>query len=571
MISRREWGIVIVCALLLAALSSTPYLLAASSATASGTVFSGFLFGVEDGYSYLGKMRIGARGVWDFGIFYTSEMHPREPLAFLPYIAPGWLVGRVAEGEARTPALIAAFHLMRVTFDVLLVLVIYRFIAAFTPARAVRLLALALATVGGGLGWLLAFGGDLPPEWFIPEGFTTLILLGLPHLALARSLLLVGFLLLFAAERDDSFARWFAHSALAALCFVGMALCVPFYLTILYALLAAWGFAVWLYRTLVSTVPHPFARVAQAFPARLFWRVLVGGGATLPLFGFYALAFTGNPVFARWTAQNLLPSPPPLHYLLAYGLLALPAFWGMRWAWYHRGRVLGGAPVPHLLLVAWVLVVPLLVYLPFVNVQRRMAEGVLVPLALLAAVGLRLRLARVGSRRRWQARWRLASVGYALLASLSGALLLAGMLGTALTARPPLFLPRAQVAVYHWLDTHAATGDVALCLTATCTPLPAFADLRVFVGHGPETLFLRRKEADVALFYRGELSLDAMQARYMQGFQLLPVRFVLYGPAERTLNDGLPFAWAGQMALVYDADGWQVYEVVGDGVTFFVR
>ena len=55
-----------------------------------------------------------------------------------------------------------------------------------------------------------------------------------------------------------------------------------------------------------------------------------------------------------------------------------------RWLW-RKMRVTSS---PQYALLLWPLVVPVLVYLPL-NVQRRMAEAVIVPLAILAAVGLR--------------------------------------------------------------------------------------------------------------------------------------------------------------------------------------
>ena len=102
---------------------------------------------------------------------------------------------------------------MRVVFDILFIIVLYRFIAVFLVAPAARMLALVLATLGGGFGWLLTLAGQthllgtLPPEFYIPEGFSFIILFSLPHLALARAALLGGFLALFSAVNDHQITR----------------------------------------------------------------------------------------------------------------------------------------------------------------------------------------------------------------------------------------------------------------------------------------------------------------------------------------------------------------------------
>ena len=98
----------------------------------------------------------------------------------------------------------------RIACGCALILVTYRFIAAFLRGPATRMLALVLIALGGGLGWLLAligrgdWLGSLPVDFYVPEGYSFLILFGLPHLALARAALLGGLLLLLRAGSPPS-------------------------------------------------------------------------------------------------------------------------------------------------------------------------------------------------------------------------------------------------------------------------------------------------------------------------------------------------------------------------------
>src|SRR3990172_3657836 len=68
--------------------------------------FSGFVFGVEDGNSYLAKMLEGAYGGWLFRTPYTTAAQTGI-LAFFPYL----LLGKLASGVALHEQLIALFHL----------------------------------------------------------------------------------------------------------------------------------------------------------------------------------------------------------------------------------------------------------------------------------------------------------------------------------------------------------------------------------------------------------------------------------------------------------------------------
>ena len=531
----------LVYGLALTLLLTLPYVLGWAT-QGSDHVFSGFLFGVDDGNSYLGKMRLGAQGEWNFSLFYTAEPHEGAPLLFLPYILPGQ-ISRLFMAEtnpALTPLLLGIFHLMRVVFGLLLILVLYRFMAAFVRSVRVRFLALIMATFGGGLGWLLLLVDAVPPEIFIPEGFTLQILLGLPHLALARAALLTGLLLVM-----DSLHRsnWWPRTLLAGVCFLIVGLAVPFYLVIIYAILGAWGLAIWVRK--------------RAFPLTLLVRSVVAASLTLPLFLYNLIVFSTHPVFAQWSAQNLLPSPPPLHYVLAYLPLGLLAIIGGRWAW-ARAR----DDSRYALLIGWPLIVPLLVYLP-VNVQRRMAEAVIVPLALLASVGVSLIARRWLACRHNRSQHRAyRQVRLLALAGLlpSSLLLLAISYLAALSSQPPIKYPADEVAALIWLNQNSQPGEVVLSTFETGNRIPAYTHLRVYVGHGPETIHATAKTETAQRFFSDELSPEDRAQLY----ESMAIHYIFYGATEQQYASSDTPDWAEGLQPIYDADGYVIYGVPPD-------
>jgi len=529
-ISPREWRRVVVFAALILCATTVPYVVG-WLAQGDDWRFTGALFGVEDANSYLAKMRIGASGGWLFVNRYTSEPH-RGALFFLPYILLGHLARLLVGGKpVAVGTLIAVYHGARVVVGFALILVIYRFVAAFVRAPAVRWLALILATLGGGLGWLLsltgrgAVFGSLPLDLYVPEGYSFLILFGLPHLALARAALLAGFLALLDATALDGAARsWLGRSLLAGAAWVVTGLCVPFYIAVVYVLLGVWGLAVWVQR--------------RHFPWDLFWRAATAALVPLPVLLYSTWVFAANDVLAQWAAQNRLPSPHPLHYALGYAGLAIPAAAAIPWAW-RRGAQHAG----HLLLVSWVVAAPVLVYMP-VNVQRRLAEGIIVPLGILAAMGLR----RLAPRRRKLAQ----AVLLALVLPTSGLLWLGGLV-SGLAPQRPIFRPADEIAALQTLNAVAFRGAVVLSRHETGNLVPVHTDLIAYVGHGPETVDAETKERRVAAFFRDTLSPDERAAL------LAEVDYVLAGPLERADASG---------------DGWQAglreISVHGSGPDRFV-
>ena len=147
----RRW--VWIYGIALALVCSLPYVVGFAQA-GSNWQFSGFVFGVEDGNSYIAKMLAGSNGEWLFRTPYTT-MEQRGELVFLPYL----LLGKLAASPALHLQLVLLFHLFRFAVTPFTVFAIYRFSTLFLKDLAWRRWVTILATVGGGLGWTLSLFG----------------------------------------------------------------------------------------------------------------------------------------------------------------------------------------------------------------------------------------------------------------------------------------------------------------------------------------------------------------------------------------------------------------------------
>jgi len=103
-------------------LTTIPYLLGLT-AEGSEWVFTGFVFGVEDGNSYIAKMLLGASGDWLFRTPYSAAQQSGV-LAFLPYL----LLGKLAAGPELHLQLVILFHLFRIAVIPLAIWATYRFV-----------------------------------------------------------------------------------------------------------------------------------------------------------------------------------------------------------------------------------------------------------------------------------------------------------------------------------------------------------------------------------------------------------------------------------------------------------
>ena len=206
----------------------------------------------------------------------------------------------------------------------------------------------------------------------------------------------------------------------------------------------------------------------------------------------------------------------------------------------------------YLLLASWIVVIPVVVYLP-INVQRRLAEGVIVPLGILAVVGLRLLFP---SRRHWIRVRRVV-----LILTLPTAILLwLGATFSALSPGRPLFHPRDELTMMDTLNTIVPRDSVVFSLKETGNYLPVRVDVKSYVGHGPETINSTEKEELAEQFFAGELDADSRRAL------LEDVDYVFFGPLEAEISDPAR-SWAEGLQILAPFthnDPYLVYEVPHD-------
>lgn len=483
--------------------------------------FSGFLFGVGDGNSYIAKMLAGSYGAWLFRTPYTTV--PQSGiLAFEPYL----LMGKLAAGMALHEQLVVLFHGARFAATPLAVLATYSFASRFTLDLNWRRWVTVLASIGGGLGWLLlVLGktdayGTLPLEFYSPETFGFLAFLGLPHLLLGRALLLAGLGWYLDASSKPRRAIW----AGAALLLLG--LFQPL------AVASAW----------VVIAVYLLLQVLRSGP-REVWsagHVRAAGASILmsaPVVLYYGGLAAFDPFVRAWNAQNIILSPHPAYYLLAYGPMAAVGLFGVA-----RSLPKGGALLP----LGWLLALPALAYAPL-NLQRRLPDGLWVAIVVLAATALE-RLPRPA------ARW--IGTAVAVVTVPSCLILLAGCFASADDPRPPVFIPSEEAQAAEALASFSAPGVVVLASFETSNVLPAWSPVRVLIGHGPESVGLAGTLEDVQAFF-DPTTPDAVRMSLLAERQ---IGLVFEGPDERKLGawepDQAPF-----LTSVFASGDYAIYSV----------
>jgi hypothetical protein len=536
--ARSDWPWVLRWSFLALALSLLPtvwgYLI-----TPPGAQFIGLNLNASDGNTYLAKMQEGARGEWLFSLVYTSEEHQPE-FIYIFYL----LLGKF-QALTGLPGVVI-FHLARLLCGLLLLLVGYHFICRYFSQKALRRTAFLLLCFSAGLGWLVSlFGLHDSTDLWIAESLTFSTILANPHFPLATALLL---LTVMWTQDGWEGQGWPAYGKAAASAFV-LGFVHPFMIVSLAGILGAF------------VLRRTFQHGAIVWPV---WTgtALVGVlGAVGPVYTFIVINL--NPVMRGWQAQNQTPSPLLWAYLTGYGLLLVAALPGMWWAETksevrsQKSKEISSSLILHpsslrwQLLTTWFVINALLLYLPL-SLQRRLSEGLHIPIVMLATAGLYYV---------WKLKPKLSTF-FVVITTFSNLLVIAIliiMLHFQLSHNNvhPLYLYNEEAEAMTWLRDNTDWRDTVVASPLLGNLLPGQTGNRVYYGHDMETIDSAKKKPLLLRFLEGEMS-QAEQQAFIQNNKL---RYLFYGPEEAALGQGR-FNPAGQgWAVAYSNNKVTIYEL----------
>ena len=523
-IKTRQW--VILFAFVIMVFTMVPYLIGYASENENWR-FTGFVIGVEDGNSYIAKMISGSAGAWLFKTPY-STMEQRGVLAFLPYI----LLGKFAAEPAIHEQMVVLFHGFRFVGGMLAILASYDFISLFINDHKWRFWALCVYVLGGGAGWILVFLeqkdflGSLPLEFISPESFGFLGLLGFPHLAFARAMLIWGFVLYIKNQAGY----------LAGIFWIILGLMQPMYVVV--------GWSIITTHILLQLIINRIENEFTGHLSKHIKRDMINGMKMFlissPLIIYTAYAFFTDPFLRTWAAQNSLPSPHFIHYLVAYGLYLPMCLIGIKQLFIKDRR-------SGLFFFGWLGILPVLIYSP-VMTQRRLAEGIWIVIVL----GLIMFFeTKQGSKK--MEKWIL------YLAFPSTLLIFIGAILTAQNPSLPVFRPREETTMHLKVAMNVAQGSIFLSGYDIGNNLPAWAPITVVYGHGPETANFFQVKGDIEKIYSPGTGLK-IRSELIKKYG---AEYIIFGPSEDEFA-----AWDADskdlFEQVYNQEGYAVYRTLID-------
>jgi len=455
----------------------------------SGHYYSGLLTNPDEHNVYLAYIRQVTDGAFFLIDPFTSEPQAGRVINLF-FLSLGWL-SRITH-----LAIPLVYHLARLVSGWLLLMAIYCLGAQILSSLFARRLSIVLAAFASGLGWLFRSASgqahpiDYGPGLIMPEAVTSLSLLLNPLFCFSMFLMIVVVGLGAHALHTESLSS----AVLAGLSALLLGNVHTYDLLTVAVVLIASLLVLLLAGVLTLRALLLSALIAALAAPSLVYQVW--------------LMRSGEVTLAIKAVETPVLSPEPALVALGLGIPLVLALVGVPYA---IGR--DGKPTSRILGL-WLVVGFALIYVPL-PFQRKLAEGIHVPVILLAALAVEHLTARA------PARWRVAAAALLVALALPSNLLLVSRAVSDLRTNnkaylgnlmPPLYLRSDQHAALRWLGERASRSDVLLCNSFLGSYAPSLSGLRVYLGHWAETLQFRRKLGDLSRFLRADTPDTAREA-----------------------------------------------------------
>jgi hypothetical protein len=266
-------------------------------------------------------------------------------------------------------------------------------------------------------------------------------------------------------------------------------------------------------------------------------KAFMAGMISSPFVIYTAVAMYTDDYLSAWTAQNVLPSPHWVHYLIGYGLVLPFAVLGIQ-------KIISTNRSWGLFLACWVIAFPFLISAP-IPTQRRLAEGIWV--ILITGV-----FGYINDRKV------IPLFGKALMGLLFPTMIVI-LWGASIQASlpsSPLFILVREVEAYLYLKEIAPPNSLVLSSFEVGNSLPAWAPVRVVQGHGPETIHL----AD----WQARINEAFFSPRDQEDCEFLlkdsDLNYLFWGPEEENLWNWDPDL-NNCLNQVYNSGDYKIYRV----------
>lgn len=541
-INKKEWYFLIAITLFVIFLTTAPYLYGWYQ-TPENYVYTG-LHSLTPGdihvyFSYIEQVK---NGHLVFEDLYTSEAQSR-------LMANGfWLaVGLFAKFTGLSN--IIAFHITRIILIPFFLFLLYLLASYFWADKTWRKICFIFFTFASGLGFAISGLIDesvyrkgwynWPLDLWAPENNNLLTMFQSPHLILSMIFLILVFFLMFFSFDKNKIKYSLAAGIIALLLFEFH----PFHAPTIFAVLGAYALVQFIIHKeiIFSYLKHLLIFSAISLPSVLYWLWLTRSDYITQIRAY----------------QNICLSPALWVTLFSYGFILILAIMAI-FSLFKKHKLEN----INIFLIVWLVVQFALLYSPF-NFQRRLMQGLQIPMILLAVMGLFFIYSYLREKMPakrfdfWINNKYLAIILFILLFGSSHIFNWAREFSIVVNkTHPVLYISNDTIAAFDWFKQNTQPSQVILTDFYNGNLIPGRIGHKVFLGHGVETLFFNSKFEQVNWFFKTN-NFDPKKHQFLKDNN---ISYIFYTDQLKTMGNFKP-SEKDYLELVYAQGDVDIYKV----------
>ena len=534
-LTRGEKSFVFLVSFVILFLTLLPLIFGFSTASDNQFYTSSTFIAGADKMIYFSQIEEISQGKLFFHNLYTSEPQPVGIFSPL-WLALGW-VKKITGFSSE-----AVFHSARVVLGFIFLWLIYLFLARIFKRVKWRKIVFLLIGLGSGLGIFTLSGNfseehlyeHLGTDFWVSESNTFLSIYHSPLFIFSQILIVIIFW--WAIERLTKAS--FYEVIIMGLVALILGLTHPYDLIIVFSVLGVW----FLIKSLkIKRWPWPFF-------FKLFVIGLISG---LSLVYFYFLQIQ-SPAFSEWLKQNITLSPKIINYFIGYGFIFLLYLLVVFKAAKSKNKYI-------FFLAIWSLVGWFLLYSP-IQFQRKLANGLHLPLAILAGQGLVWLVYFLKAKlknRGFLLKVFILNLTVILLVS-SNFFIITMDLKLISAKAFPMYISGEQFRGINWLRDNLEDNEIILGSSPMANLIPAFSAKKVYIGHGHQTAdWLEKKDKVNNLFFASNTA-DGLKEDWLESQR---IDYLFFSSREDLLGDFNPFE-KKYLQLVWQEGQAAIFKVV---------
>lgn len=588
-ITKKEWGVVLLLALIVIIITALPYLYAYLSAP-KNKIYNGMhILTPGDIYVYFSYLEQTAQGSYLFKNLFTSEI--TMPVFNIFWLAVG-LFGKFFNLNH-----IITFQLARILLIPECIIALYFLTSYFFESKQIRKITLAVLVFGSGAGALASFflpsylsNATLfywPMDLWTPEQNTFLTLYHSPHLIASLALITLIFLFFLKAAEDNKYK----YSILAGLCGMILTQFHPFHLPTIvlvpiFYILTKWALKKTEQTNKVISSPrrsppmgdsdgasreteHPIGcSVSTVSKRAINWQdikhLFIMFAITSPSVLYYAWLMNFDWATSLKAFQNHCYTPHFFVVLISYGGLIIFGFIGILLSlkyFYNKKRQTSNirnliSENNLLFLLIWAITQFVLIFMPF-RFQRRLTEGLQIPLVFLtiiAAAYLKEKF-KHSPLNIFFNKFSLIII-FIIGFTLSNWLVIKIDMEHFVEKNRLFYFEKQQVGSYEFLKNEMSGDDVILSGIINGNAIPGVAGRKVYLGHvNVETLYYDSKLAYAQRFFKNNTD-DEKKINFLRQNN---IKYIYYSQYEKELGNFHP-AEKNYLEQIYSNDFAVIYK-----------